>query len=120
MRPFIAILAVAVLSISACKGKDGSEGPRGPAGLPGPSGQAPINIIDGSVTSNDFLVTDSRIGEAAGILVYVGNPGGLVQLPVYSPGGGYNVLYVITPSGAIEIFNAQLAGFSTYWIVLVD
>lgn len=102
-----------------CKGKNGSDGARGPAGISGPSGQTPINILSGLVTSDDFFVFDSRITSAGAILVYGSSGGTVIQLPIFNTSGGYNVLYAAS-AGKIEIINAQKGGFSGYAIALVD
>jgi hypothetical protein len=122
VRPFIAILSVVVLSMSACKAKKGDtgeQGARGPAGISGPSGQVPIAILSGSVTSDDFNVLDSRITSAAAFIVYGSAGGELIQMPIFNTAGGFNVLYVASV-GKIRILNASSGGFTGYVIVLVE
>lgn len=108
--------AVMLLTVG-CVGKKGDPGATGIQGLRGPGD---IEVFSGAVTSDDFTVTDSRIGSAKEITVYVSAGGSLAELPYYLPGSGTNVFQIITPSTSkIEIFNGVLAGASQYVVVCI-
>lgn len=84
------MLLVSMLFVVGCKGPMGSKGDKGDTGLHGP-GQ--ISVISGAVTSDDFNVTDARIGIASNVCVYIAVGGEVIQLPIWNP-TGFNVMYV--------------------------
>jgi hypothetical protein len=105
-----------LLLVVGCKGPAGSKGDRGDTGIHGP-GQ--IVVLNGPVTSDDFNVTDSRIGLASQVNVYIGIGSEVLQLPIYNVAGGYNVLYAGKNPSTIEIMNALKGGAVSYEIVLI-
>lgn len=111
------LLAMCLIAIG-CKGKQGDKGEAGLQGLRGNPGPGQIIQLSGAVTSDDFTVTDSRFGLASEVSVYINSSGSLTQLPVYLPSQGFNCFYAFNAT-QLRIFKAQLAGASSYVIVLI-
>lgn len=115
MKKIIAVIAL-TLAIG-CRGKTGDKGD---AGLQGIRGPGRIEILTGTVTSNDFTVTDSRISQSSDVTVLIGGPSALAELPYFLPTQGINTFDVINLQGnQIEIVNAQTAGAAQYAITLI-
>lgn len=101
-----------ILILPSCEGK---KGEKGDTGIQGPG---TIEVLSGQVTSNDFIVTDSKILAATQVSVYMYVAGNAIQLPIFNPGGGFNVFYTVNGSH-LEIFNAQAGSATGYVIVLI-
>ena len=111
------LLAVCLIAVG-CKGPQADKGETGIQGLRGSPGPGQIVQLSGLVTSDDFTVTDSRFGTASQINVYLNTGGSLTQLPIFLPGSGVNCFFSFN-SNQMRIFKAQLAGASSYVIVMI-
>jgi len=101
-----------------CKGPEGSKGDPGQSGLPGKPGNGGFVFLSGAVTSDDFIVYDSRINQADQIGVYMGDGTSMTQLPVFLPTLGVNCTYLFR-NGQIEIYNAKKAGSVSYVVEII-
>jgi len=112
------MIAVALLAVVGCKGPAGDKGDPGQAGIPGRPGPGAFVFLNGSVSSNDFIVTDSRIAQADQISVYLGDGTNNSQLPYFLPAVGINTFYLFRP-GQVEIYNAMTAGATRYVVEII-
>lgn len=113
----IFLLSVLCLLSAGCKGPKGDPGSGGIQGVRGPGD---LEMLSGSVTSNSFTVTDSRIGQASVITIYLTDGTSVIELPYYLPGAGVNAFSDARPlANAVDIFNAQTAGATGYIISLI-
>lgn len=113
----IKIAAILILMLGACKS---TKGEKGDTGITGARGPGQMEVLTGPVTSNDFTVTDSRIGNSLSGSVYIGDSTNLIESPYFLPGLGINTYYIATPGQSkIQILNASSAGATRYVIVLI-
>ena len=105
-----------LLLLASCKGPQGDKGDTGIQGLRGPGR---IEVLNGTVISNDFTVTDSRIGQAVNISVYIGDNSALAESPYFLPTLGINTYWLKKNTNQIQIVNAVSAAATRYVIVLV-
>lgn len=105
------------LVVVGCKGKNGNDGAAGIQGLRGPG---TFEMLTGPVASDSFTVNDSRIEEASLITVYLFDGNFYVEMPYLLPAHGVNAFPVIDiDNNQISIVNGQLAGATSYLIVLI-
>lgn len=114
MKKLVLLFLLASIGIG-CKGQKGDRGEAGLQGARGASGS--FELISGAVSNNAFTVSDSRLSTASQLTVYIGDAISLSELPYYLPASGVNTYFLFKPAtDAVEIYNAQLAGASTYII----
>lgn len=121
-KKLIYLVTVILIMGLGCKGPAGDKGDTGARGLTGPLGPigpAKVVLINSSVISDDFVITDPRLATATAVLVYNVAGGTTINLPYYLPVIGKNTYYLWTPSlSKVEIYNAQTAA-ATQTIVAI-
>ena len=110
------LLVLGFLCLAVC-GCENFKGDKGDTGLPGGTGE--VGIVSGVVTGDLMNVFSGDITLPASISVYLKDPSvSQIELPYFLPGLGVNAYYLIFP-GKVQIFNAQLAGATSYEIYIV-
>lgn len=107
------MLLVGLLTMVSCKGPKGDSGPQG---APGPG---VIHLLSGSITSDTQTISDSRLNVNNSVTVYTGLGNVYHPIPIYAPGSGVNVFYLMN-TGSVVIYNALSVGETVYQIVIVS
>jgi len=111
------IIVIGILLMIGCKGPAGD---RGQEGKLGPTGPTQIAVVSQNVMGNYMVISDPRLNQASGILVYNANSGSVASLPYYLPAIGINTYYVWTPGNSVvEIYNSQSAGAAQVVVTII-
>ena len=116
MKRLALVLLCGVLM--GCKGPQGERGAQGDRGAAGPG---KVEMISGAVTSDNFIISDSRFKKSVSITVYVGSTttGNNIQLPNYDPFLDVLGNYILK-DGSIQMLNALSLGANSYNIIIVS